>query len=53
MMEGVTGMGDEQETRWQEVLFGLGDYSPEEVDALRTNGDYLPARILQRWQARG
>ena len=52
MMESVVGMDDEQETRWQEVLFGLGDYSPEEVDALRTNGDYLPARILQRWQTR-
>lgn len=53
LMDGVAGMDDEQETRWQEVLFGLGDYSPEDIDGLRTNGDYLPARILQRWQTRG
>jgi len=40
------------EARWQEVLFGLGEYTPEDLGALRTNGDHLPDRILRQWQAR-
>jgi hypothetical protein len=52
MMEYVEGLSDEQETRWQEVLLEGSNYSPEELDALRANGDYIPARILQRWQTR-
>ena len=52
LMEGAAGMDADREARWQEVLFGLSDYSPEDLDELRTNGDYVPARLLRHWQAR-